>query len=90
MIRVLIIDDHQLVIDGIRSLLSEEQDIACDGWANSGQEGLQKLQQEEFDVVLLDINMPEMDGLKTCELIRKQHTHVRIILNCFKAMTFFR
>lgn len=79
MIRILVIDDHQLVIDGIRSLLSEEQDIVCTGWANSGQEGLQKLRSEEFDVVLLDINMREMDGLKTCELIRQQHPHAKII-----------
>ena len=79
MIQVLIIDDHQLVIDGIRSLLNEESDVICDGWANSGRAGLRKLQESNYDVVLLDINMPEMDGLKTCELILKQHPDVMVI-----------
>lgn len=79
MIRTLIIDDHQLVIDGIRSLLSQESNISCDGWARSGQEGLRRLQDERYDVVLLDINMPEMDGLKTCRLIRNQHPDVKVI-----------
>lgn len=79
MIQVLIIDDHQLVIDGIRSLLKKEVDILCNGWANSGEAGLRKLQESEYNVVLLDINMPEMDGLKTCELILKQHSNTRVI-----------
>lgn len=79
MIRVLIIDDHQLVIEGINSLLKEEPDIICNGWASSGRAGLQKLKESHYDVVLLDINMPEMDGLKTCELILEQHKDVKVI-----------
>lgn len=79
MIRILIVDDHQIVIDGIRSLLSSEKDIICEGWANSGREAFQKLENATFEIVLLDINMPVMDGLKTCELILHRHPHVKII-----------
>ena len=79
MIRVIIIDDHQLVIDGIRSLLSEEAEITCTGWALSGTVGLRKMQSDQYDVVLLDISMPEMDGLQACQLIRNKHPKVKII-----------
>jgi DNA-binding NarL/FixJ family response regulator len=79
MIQVLVVDDHQLVIDGIRSLLKEEEDITCSGFANSGKDALRKLQDHHFDVVLLDINMPEMDGLKACDLILNQFPQMKVI-----------
>ncbi len=79
MIRVLIADDHQIVIDGIRSMLRDEDGIVCDGWANSGREALSKLQDSDIDVVLLDLNMPDMDGLETCRQILSQHPGIKVI-----------
>ncbi|NNF33606.1 MAG: response regulator transcription factor [Saprospiraceae bacterium] len=79
MIKVLIVDDHQIVIDGMMSLLADAENITCQGFANSGQEALNKLQEKSYDLVLLDINMPEMDGLKTCNLILQQHPTIKVI-----------
>ena len=79
MIKVLLVDDHQIVIDGIQSLLKDAPGISCQGWANSGQEALDLLVDIPVDVVLLDINMPEMDGLKTCQLILQQHPAIKVI-----------
>ena len=79
MIKVLIVDDHQLVIEGMISLLKDAENILCVGWANSGQKGLELLQKESIDVILLDIGMPGMDGIKTCTLIHKQFPEINII-----------
>ncbi len=79
MIKVLLVDDHQIVIDGIKSLLEDAPGISCQGWSNSGQEALDQLVDTPVDVVLLDINMPEMDGLKTCQLILQQHPEIKVI-----------
>ncbi|NNE30153.1 MAG: response regulator transcription factor [Saprospiraceae bacterium] len=79
MIKVLVVDDHQLVIDGIISLLGDAENISCQHGVNSGQEALGIIHKEPFDVVLLDIGIPDMDGIKTCELIHDQFPDVKII-----------
>jgi DNA-binding NarL/FixJ family response regulator len=79
MIKVLLVDDHQIVIDGMISLLKDSKDIICKSWANSGQEALEILQKEVFDIILLDIGLPGIDGIKTCELILKQFPDIKII-----------
>lgn len=79
MIRVLIVDDHQLVIDGIRALLSVEEEITCHGSANSGEDALKQLHGSDFDVVLLDISMPGMDGIKACTRITEQFPNIGVI-----------
>ena len=79
MIQVLIVDDHQLVIDGIHSLLNDAADIRCTGSANNGKEAISMMQEAHFDVVLLDINMPGMDGLKICGIINEQFPDVKVI-----------
>lgn len=65
-ISVLVVDDQQLVLDGITSLLGASPHIRVAGTAKDGNEALQFLRQNPVDVVLLDINMPNMDGLETC------------------------
>lgn len=78
-IRVLIVDDHQLIIDGLYSLLSEEQCLWVIGSANSGAEALAFLEKESVDVVLADINMPVMSGIELTQKIRKHHPHVHVL-----------
>lgn len=63
-IRVLIVDDQQLVRDGLQSLLALDERVTVVGQAANGAEALTFLQQQTVDVVLLDIRMPEMDGLQ--------------------------
>ncbi|MCB0632814.1 MAG: response regulator transcription factor [Saprospiraceae bacterium] len=79
-IKVLIADDHQIVIDGILSFLREEEGIEIVHTANNGREVLEKLQQEEVDVVILDINMPKMDGLEAARTILQTYSKTKILL----------
>ena len=79
MIRVLIADDHQMFIDGLRSLLDGSEDISVVGEASNGQQVVQLCDQQEVDIVIMDINMPEMDGIQaTRELVRK-HPSIKIL-----------
>jgi DNA-binding NarL/FixJ family response regulator len=69
LIRVLIADDHSLVRAGFQSVLSNESDIAVVGEARTGTEAVALARDESPDVVLMDIRMPEMDGLEATRLI---------------------
>ena len=80
MIRLLIADDHQLVIDGIKLMLSSEADIDCVGEANDGQVALDLLQQLTIDLILLDINMPGMNGIEACKKIRQAYPEIKILV----------
>jgi len=75
----MVVDDHQLLIDGIKMTLSDQHEIIVVAEANNGQEALEKLHQESVDVVLMDINMPVMDGLDCTLKIKEQFPAVRVI-----------
>jgi DNA-binding NarL/FixJ family response regulator len=79
-IRVLIIDDHTIVRDGICSLLALAGDIDVVGEAANGMEGLQKVGKLLPDVVLTDISMPIMGGLEAIRRIRKEFPDVKIMV----------
>jgi DNA-binding NarL/FixJ family response regulator len=75
MVKILIADDHQMFIDGLRSLLEGSQDISVVGEAANGQEALDLCGEKEVDIVIMDINMPVMDGIQaTRELLKKDPT----------------
>ena len=77
-INTLIVDDHQVVIDGIKSMLEDDAEISVVDVATSGEQALKVLANQEIDVAIIDVNMPEMDGIELCKAIRKkyQSTHV--------------
>ncbi|MGZ5245305.1 MAG: response regulator, partial [Bacteroidia bacterium] len=80
MIRLFIADDHQMIIDGLRSLLDGEENIQIVGHALSGLGVLSFLENESCDIILLDINMPEFDGLLTAREVKKKHPKVKILI----------
>ena len=80
MINLLLVDDHELVIDGIRTMLESESDLHCVAVANEGQSALDILQKEKIDVVLLDVNMPGMNGLDMLKALRKKDTDTKVLV----------
>ena len=73
-IRVLLVDDHQLIIDGLKSLMKDTDQIAVSAEANNGREALRMLDSITVDVVLMDIDMPVMNGIDTLKEIKKGQT----------------
>jgi pilus assembly protein CpaE len=78
--RVLIVDDIAETRENVRKLLQFEIDIDVAGVAKSGKEGIEISQESDPDVVLMDINMPDMDGIAATEAIRKKLPHVQVII----------
>src|SRR5436305_700657 len=78
-IRVLLTDDHQIVREGIRFTLKAYPFLQVVGEAATGRESIRKATELKPDVVLMDINMPEMDGLAATAEMRRTLPHVKII-----------
>lgn len=78
-IRVIIADDHLLVREGIIKILSLEEDIAIAGEAGDGQQAVDIALAKDFDIALLDVNMPVMDGIEACRMIKKEKPEVGVI-----------
>ena len=79
-IEVVIVDDHKMVREGIRQLLELDGRIKVVGEADNGLECLELLNNNVPDVLLLDINMPEMNGLEVLKYIRKNKINVKVII----------
>lgn len=79
-IKLLLVDDHQIVLDGIQAFLEKEPDMEITGTAHNGAEALRLLELQPADVVIMDISMPEMDGIETARHIRKHYPDTKIIL----------
>lgn len=79
MIKILVVDDHDLVRAGIRHLLSEEPGFEVVGEAASGEEALQQARELHPDVVLMDIHMPGMGGLEATRRILAAAPKIRVI-----------
>jgi len=78
-IRVLLVDDHPMVRRGLRSFLETYPDVEVVGEAGNGEEALQSVQMLSPSVVLMDINMPRLNGIEATRLIKKDMPHVQII-----------
>jgi DNA-binding NarL/FixJ family response regulator len=84
-IRILIVDDHPVVLAGLTSMLSTQPDFEVMGSASSGEEALQMLRLGTADVLLLDLRMPGMSGIDTLLALKATQIHVRpIILTSFE------
>lgn len=78
-ISVIIVDDHPLVLSGFEYILSDVSAIVLSGSFTSAADALHHLQSQAVDVVLMDINMPDMNGIDATMLIKKRHPEVAVI-----------
>ncbi len=78
-ISVLVIDDHQLIIDGLKSILQDEEDVTFAGGANNMQEALGFLSSNQVDVVLCDISMPDHSGIEVAKKIRELYPDIKVL-----------
>jgi DNA-binding NarL/FixJ family response regulator len=79
MIKVFILDDHQVIIEGIRSLLRDEQDVEWMGGSRTPEEMMAFLKRAQPDIILLDVNLPQKSGLDLCREIKEQYPAVEVI-----------
>ncbi|GAA4026502.1 response regulator transcription factor [Hymenobacter glaciei] len=87
MIRVFLVDDHTVLRSGLRSLLADQPGLTVAGEAGNGLELLEQLPTTPADVVLLDINMPGMDGPETARQLREHYPDVQILVLSMLAST---
>jgi YesN/AraC family two-component response regulator len=80
MIKILIVDDHSLIRVGLKQVISDVDDIVVAGEAASGQEAYEKVMENDFDVVLLDINMPGENGVETLKRIKSKKPDIDVIM----------
>lgn len=80
MINILLVDDQALLCEVLRTWLDVEQDITVLEVAHDGQEAISKVEQLQPDIVLMDIDMPQMDGLQATKIISQRFPKVRVII----------
>jgi DNA-binding NarL/FixJ family response regulator len=80
MIRIMIVDDHAVVREGIEAVIARHADLRVVASLGSGGEALAALDETTPDVVLLDLRMPEMDGLATLEALRARRPQLKVVI----------
>ncbi|MEQ8520113.1 MAG: response regulator transcription factor [Cytophagales bacterium] len=79
MINVLLADDHKMFMEGMSSLLSDEENISIVGHALHGNEVLQIVDNQKVDLILLDVNMPDLDGIEISKQVKIKSPDTKIL-----------
>jgi DNA-binding NarL/FixJ family response regulator len=89
MTKLFIVDDHNIVIEGILSLLQNSEGITMLGTAQTAAICLDFLQKNEVDVILMDINLPDMSGLDLCKTVKQNYPEIKILaLSTFNQISY--
>lgn len=72
MISLVLVDDHSMVRQGLKQLIELEEDIKVIAQAGDGKEGVQKVLENNPDIVLMDINMPHMNGIEAAKVLKQK------------------
>jgi DNA-binding NarL/FixJ family response regulator len=79
-IRILLVDDHPTVREGIAAVLADEPEFEVIGEAGTGEQALRETALRHPDVVILDVRLPDCDGLKVCEMVLKRQPGTRVLI----------
>ena len=80
MLKVLIADDHPVVREGLKQIVTETQDMVVAGEANNGQEVLNKIREGDYDVIVLDITMPGRNGMDVLRQLRSERPRLPVLI----------
>lgn len=80
MIKIAIVDDHAMFVDGIESILAHEKKMKLVAKCHEGLEILEILKTKEVDVLLLDINLPDMSGIEVCQEVSRSFPEVQVLV----------
>jgi two-component system response regulator NreC len=78
-IRILLVDDHDVVRSGVRMLLENEEDLVILGEAGSGRQALELVEKLDLDVVIMDITLPDMSGIEVTQRIKQSHPKIAVV-----------
>lgn len=79
-VNILLVDDHRIVREGLISMLQTQADMQIVGEAGNGYEAISRIEQLKPDLVLLDLEMPELDGVQVLKLMRSRFPQVRVVI----------
>lgn len=80
MIRLMLVDDHAVLRDGLRNIISVEEDIEVVGEAVSGDDALIQVEKCKPDMILMDINMPLKNGVEVTGILKRKHPHIKVLV----------
>lgn len=80
MIRVLIVDDHDIVREGVKQIVGETTDIQVGGEARTGTEAIAEVRRAKWDVIVLDLNLPDRAGLEVLTQLRALAVHIPVLI----------
>lgn len=80
MIRVLIADDHAIVRGGLRALISSDPSMELTGEAEGGQDAIAQVEADQPDVVILDLSMPDLDGIEVTKRIKARYPRMHVLI----------
>lgn len=79
-LNVLLVDDHAIVTDGLLALLNDQPDLNIKGVARNGREAIDMVNVLKIDIVLMDIDMPEMNGIDATKILKKDFPDLKIVI----------
>ncbi len=79
-IKIIIADDHEILANGIASMLSKNSEFEICGTATNGREVMNMLKVKKVDLVILDMNMPELNGIETTIELKEKHPEVKVLI----------
>lgn len=80
MIEILLADDHKIVLDGLSMILDQDQEIEVVGRAYNGEEVVNFVENNSVDIIVMDINMPKMDGMEATKILKREFPDIKILI----------
>lgn len=86
---IILVDDNALIRDGIKLMLASEENVIIENEAQDGHEAMEMIKQNDYDVVLMDINMPNLNGIEATKEIKKINPNIKVLANSSHIGTFY-